>query len=172
MDTYSNILFVYGERAALSSLAHQAHATDKYRVQTCCIVGNYYSMRGSHERAIVYFQRALLLDPAYLSAWTLMGHEYVELRNTNMAIESYRKALDINPMDFRAWSRIHKHSRTHATATQGRQLSLSSAQWLTSPSACDVSFCFRYGLGQTYEILQMNKYSLYYFKKAAEIKYA
>ena len=103
MDTYSNILYVRNDKARLSSLAHRAHATDKYRVQTNCIIGNYYAARGMHDQSILYFRRALAVDPSYLSAWTLMGHEYVELRNTNMAIESYRKALDINPLDFRAW---------------------------------------------------------------------
>jgi len=103
MDTYSNILYVCDDKSALSHLAHHAHSIDKYRVQTCCIIGNYYSMRGEHERAILYFQRALTLNPQYLSAWTLMGHEYVEIRNTNMAIECYRKAIDINPLDYRAW---------------------------------------------------------------------
>lgn len=43
--------------------------------------------------AIVYFQRALKLNPKYLSAWTLMGHEFMELKNTNAAIQSYRKAV-------------------------------------------------------------------------------
>ena len=32
-------------------------------------------------QAVQYFQRALRLDRAYLSAWTLMGHEFVELKN-------------------------------------------------------------------------------------------
>lgn len=103
MDTYSNVLYVRNDKAKLSSLAHRAHATDKYRVQTNCIIGNYYAARSMHDQSILYFRRALAVDPSYLSAWTLMGHEYVELRNTNMAIESYRKALDINPLDFRAW---------------------------------------------------------------------
>lgn len=31
------------------------------------------------------------------------NREIRELRNTNMAIESDRRALDINPLDFRAW---------------------------------------------------------------------
>ncbi|OWP05265.1 anaphase-promoting complex subunit [Marssonina coronariae] len=38
-----------------------------------------------------------------LSAWTLMGHEYVELKNTHAAIESYRRAVDVNRRDYRAW---------------------------------------------------------------------
>ncbi len=29
--------------AALSALAHRAVATDKYRAETCAVVGNYYS---------------------------------------------------------------------------------------------------------------------------------
>ena len=32
-----------------------------------------------------------------------MGHEYLELKNTNAAIESYRTAVDIDNTDFRAW---------------------------------------------------------------------
>lgn len=59
-----------------------------------------------------------------------MGHEYVELKNTHAAIESYRRAVDINRRDYRAW----------------------------------------YGLGQTYERLEMFQYALWYYKKAAGLR--
>lgn len=36
---------------------------DKYRTETCCVIGNYYSLRSQHEKAVVYFQRALKLNP-------------------------------------------------------------------------------------------------------------
>lgn len=54
-------------------------ATSRYRS---------HSLRrsGMHERAVQYFRRALRLKPDYLSAWTLMGHEYVELKNPPAAI--------------------------------------------------------------------------------------
>lgn len=52
---------------------------------------------------MLYFQRALRLNPNFLAAWTLIGHEYVELKNTGAAIEAYRQAVDINPRDYRAW---------------------------------------------------------------------
>ncbi len=42
MDMYSNVLFVKNQKSALSFLAHAAVAVDKYRPQTCCIIGNYY----------------------------------------------------------------------------------------------------------------------------------
>lgn len=54
---------------------------------------------------MVSFRRALRLSPgpAQLQAWTLLGHEYVELRNTGAAIEAYRRAADLNPRDYRPW---------------------------------------------------------------------
>lgn len=59
-----------------------------------------------------------------------MGHEYVELKNTHAAIESYRRAIDINRKDYRAW----------------------------------------YGLGQTYEVLEMHLYALFYYQRAASLR--
>ena len=59
-----------------------------------------------------------------------MGHEYVEMKNTHAAIESYRRAVDVNRKDYRAW----------------------------------------YGLGQTYEFLEMYLYALFYFQRAASLR--
>ncbi|KAK0080629.1 hypothetical protein PV325_013642 [Microctonus aethiopoides] len=103
MDTYSNLLYVKEMRVELAYLAHRATIIDKYRLETCCIVGNYYSLRGDHQKAVMYFHRALKLNPKYLSAWTLLGHEFMELKNTNGAIHSYRQAIEVNRRDYRAW---------------------------------------------------------------------
>ncbi|CAL9232400.1 unnamed protein product, partial [Arabidopsis halleri] len=102
MDMYSNVLYAKEACAALSYLAHKVVLTDKYRPESCCIIGNYYNLKGQHEKAVMYFRRALKLNK-YLSAWTLMGHEYVEMKNTHAAIDAYRRAVDINPCDYRAW---------------------------------------------------------------------
>ncbi|ORY19310.1 anaphase promoting complex subunit 8 [Clohesyomyces aquaticus] len=103
LDNYSNILYVMGLRPKLAFLAQLATATDKFRPETCCVVGNYYSLKSEHEKAVMYFRRALTLDRNFLSAWTLMGHEFVEMKNTHAAIESYRRAVDVNRKDYRAW---------------------------------------------------------------------
>ncbi|OJK00136.1 hypothetical protein ASPACDRAFT_118073 [Aspergillus aculeatus ATCC 16872] len=103
LDHYSNILYVMGERPQLAFVAQVATATDKFRPETCCVVGNYYSLKSEHEKAVMYFRRALTLDRNFLSAWTLMGHEYIEMKNTHAAIESYRRAVDVNRKDYRAW---------------------------------------------------------------------
>ncbi|CAK7245065.1 MAG: Anaphase-promoting complex subunit 8 [Sporothrix thermara] len=103
LDHYSNILYVLNMRPKLAFLAHLCSSLDKFRAETCVVIGNYYSLLSAHEKAVLYFRRALALDRGCLSAWTLMGHEYVELKNTHAAIESYRRAVDVNRRDYRAW---------------------------------------------------------------------
>jgi anaphase-promoting complex subunit 8 len=103
MDAFSNVLYVKDQKVALSHLARRSVTVDKYRPETCIIVGNYYSSKGRHEKAVQYFQRALKLDRTYLSAWTLLGHEYIEMKNTAAAIEAYRRAVDISDREYRAW---------------------------------------------------------------------
>ncbi|KAJ8109753.1 hypothetical protein OPT61_g7231 [Boeremia exigua] len=103
LSAFSNTLFVQDLRPKLAFLAQVATATDKFRPETCCVVGNYYSLKSEHEKAVMYFRRALTLDRNYLEAWTLMGHEFVEMKNTHAAIESYRRAVDANRKDYRAW---------------------------------------------------------------------
>lgn len=103
MDIFSNLLYVKEMRVELSHLAHNTCDIDKYRVETCVVIGNFYSLRSQHEKAVLYFQRALKLNPNYLAAWTLMGHEYMEMKNTSFAIQSYRQAIEVNRRDYRAW---------------------------------------------------------------------
>ncbi|KAK3325397.1 anaphase promoting complex subunit 8 [Apodospora peruviana] len=103
LDHYSNILYVLNQRPKLAFLAHLCTSIDKFRPESCVVIGNYYSLLSQHEKAVQYFRRALTLDRSCLSAWTLMGHEYVELKNTHAAIESYRRAVDVNRRDYRAW---------------------------------------------------------------------
>lgn len=113
IDIYSNILYVQDNRLKLSKLAHEFLALDKDRPEICCLIGqsygctstpiqmlkavllpgNHYSLRAEHEKAVKYFRRATQLDRTYLSAWTLMGHEYVEMKNSHAAIEAYRRAV-------------------------------------------------------------------------------
>ena len=103
--------------------------------------GNYYSLKSEHEKAVTYFRRALKVNRNYLAAWTLLGHEYLELKNTHAAVEAYRRAVgtsaffdfldvDLNRTDYRAW----------------------------------------YGLGQVYEMLEMHYYALYYYENALVYK--
>ena len=58
-----------------------------------CTIGNFYSLLGDHDKAVVYFKRAVRLNKKDHTAWILLGHEYLELKNHSMAIEAYTRAL-------------------------------------------------------------------------------
>ncbi|KAG0093827.1 anaphase-promoting complex component apc8 [Podila epicladia] len=104
LDYFSFVLFVTDNKSRLSSLAHSSALTDNYRPETCCIIGNYYSLKGEHEKAVVYLKRALRFDRSYSAAWTLLGHTYLEMKNTYAAVEAYRRAVDYDHRDYRAWN--------------------------------------------------------------------
>lgn len=93
VDILSNIIFMNDNHPKLVFLAQKCQKLDKYRPETCCVIGNYYSMKGEREKSVIYFKRALRLNRQYYSAWTLMGHEYLELKNPRAAVNAYRKAV-------------------------------------------------------------------------------
>lgn len=39
LDTYSNLLYVLDLKKHLADLAHKVVNIDKYRVETCCVIG-------------------------------------------------------------------------------------------------------------------------------------
>ena len=39
LDTYSNLLYVQEMKTDLADLAHKVVLVDKYRVETCCVIG-------------------------------------------------------------------------------------------------------------------------------------
>ncbi|KAI9104659.1 hypothetical protein DFS34DRAFT_205219 [Phlyctochytrium arcticum] len=108
IDVQSHILFTMQDMTRLSMLAQQAFKIDRYRPETCIAVGNYFSARRDHYRALDYFQRALRLRPTHVEALIMMGDEYMELKNSNAALETYRRAADIAPQDFRTWYGVGK----------------------------------------------------------------
>ncbi|GMI09253.1 hypothetical protein TrRE_jg10707 [Triparma retinervis] len=117
MDVFSNILYVKEAKAELSALAQSASNVDKYRPEVCCIIGNYYSLKSHHTLAVSYFQRALKLNRNFLSAWTLMGHEYVEMRKTDKeAIKSYERAVITNDRENLATKKLAKLYREEGDA--------------------------------------------------------
>ena len=103
VDIYSNVLFLRDESAQLALLAQKCTRIGKYRPETCCVIANFYSLKNEHEKAITYFKRALKLSHEFNGAWTLMGHEYMEVGNTKAALECYRRAVEVDDRDFRAW---------------------------------------------------------------------
>ena len=113
-------------------------------------------MRGEHTKAILSFQRAVKMNPSYVSAWTLMGHEYMEVKNTPAAILSYQKAISNktnSPMNCHSFEfHVMKIKRTCVLDANKRDY----RAW--------------FGLGQNYESLRLSFFSLYYYKIAQKLR--
>lgn len=62
-DMYSHLLYVKRMKQELSELAQRAMEIDQNRPAACCIIGNYHSIQSDHTNAVIYFQRAVKLDP-------------------------------------------------------------------------------------------------------------
>ncbi|CAG9536595.1 unnamed protein product [Cercopithifilaria johnstoni] len=103
MHLFSDSLYVRASRSDLAHLAHAFFKTHKFCWETCCIVANYYSLRGEHEKAVVFLQRSLKLNPNNAAAWTLIGHEFMEQKNNPAACLAYRKAIEADSHDYRGW---------------------------------------------------------------------
>ena len=87
------MFFSLGSAKYLNIFYSLIYHLSQVRIKSGFFHFSYLFFRSQHEKAVQYFQRALKLNPNYLSAWTLMGHEFMELKNTNAAIDCYRKAI-------------------------------------------------------------------------------
>lgn len=103
MDIYSNALYVRKMKKELAQLAYDMERVDPFTPETNCCIANSYSARDQHTKAIVYFTRALKLNPDHANSWTLIGHEYLEVKSIEKALQAYRSAIYINKRDHRAW---------------------------------------------------------------------
>lgn len=173
MDTYSNILFIKENYCELSNLAYKCFQNDKYRPETCCVIGNYYGLKGiyiyinylgDHAKAVVYFKRAIKLDYTFLPAWTLMGHEFLEMKSIPAAIESYRTAVDIDPTDYRAWYGLGQTYEIHQMYTYAIYYFLNAAKAKPNDSRMWTA------LGSCYEKLDKKNEAIKCYEKAVYCK--
>ncbi|KAG2226456.1 hypothetical protein INT45_014200 [Circinella minor] len=162
MDIYSNLLYLQGSRMKLSVLAHQCTRIDKYRPETCCIVANYHSARGEIKESVEYFKRALALDRDYHLAWTLLGHDYIELKNMHSAIECYRRAIDVNSRDYRAW-----YGLGQAYEILGLPFYATHYYQKTTELRPNDARMWK-ALGACYALLQRDREAIKWYKRAAE----
>lgn len=102
IDLYSNILYLNRD-PKLGLLAQRTLQINRYRPETHIVIGNYYSLKKDHTKAIEYFLKAAWLSPRYAISYTLIGHEYMEMKNTMNAIRFYTKSIKMNVEDYRAW---------------------------------------------------------------------
>jgi anaphase-promoting complex subunit 8 len=159
MADYSNSLFVQSKEEKLAHLTHSLAEAGREDAEVCCAVGNYHTLRGDNHRAVEVFKRAVRLDPSCSSAWILLGHAYIELKDSIAASEMYRKALELNPRDVRAWTGL------------GNTYELNSA-WAYAlhyhkKAAANSPYDFRFwaSMANCYEKLRLNANAIECYKK-------
>ncbi|KAI0467710.1 cell division cycle protein-like protein 23 [Xylaria cf. heliscus] len=103
LEHYSNVLYNLESPTALAFAAQLASSVDPYRPESCCAIGYFYSMSKRHEDAIIYFRRAVTLDRSCATAWTFLGHKYMDVNNLYAALSSYRRSIGLNRRDYRAF---------------------------------------------------------------------
>lgn len=103
MEIYSNLLFVRKLKKELARLAYDIERVDPFTSEANSCIANSFALRDQNTKAIVYFTRALRLHPDHPNSWTLIGHEYLEIKSIDKALQAYRFAISINKRDCRAW---------------------------------------------------------------------
>jgi tetratricopeptide (TPR) repeat protein/predicted Ser/Thr protein kinase len=126
MDGSRNDLFALQDRvvaelaAALhlasnpvGSVPEETHAIDAYEAFSKGLINLRAESRESIDRAILFFERAVALDPLYARAWLALGEAY-EVKATDLAMPelleramaSFEKCLALQPRLARAWKEL------------------------------------------------------------------
>lgn len=164
LELYSNILYVKQDIAALSELSQSLSQINKFRPETLAVSGNFYAINGHHDEAISNLAMALRQDSSFYFAWTLIGHEFVELDNITAALSAYSKAYEVNQHDFRAIygiGRVYELTKMqfHAVFHYRKAVLVNPNDWRMWTT-----------LGNCYEKLSELDNSLICFRKAAKLK--
>ncbi|GAB4171834.1 MAG: hypothetical protein Kow00108_06380 [Calditrichia bacterium] len=65
-------------------------------------LANYYFDNGRYQKAISYYEQALMLNDRLADVWVDKGVAYFNLQNYDQAIEDFKKALTVNPAHTKA----------------------------------------------------------------------
>ncbi|GAV04096.1 hypothetical protein RvY_14428 [Ramazzottius varieornatus] len=103
VDSYSHLLFIIDDHVRMRKLAGEIYLADRFTAESSIALGNFYGLLGEHDKAVVNFLKALRYNPELHHVWTLIGHEQVELKQTDLAMRSYHNAVEANPKEYRAW---------------------------------------------------------------------
>lgn len=103
MELYSTALWHLQKEVTLSALAQDLVAQDRLSPAAWCATGNCFSLQKEHDTAIKFFQRAVQVDPTFVYAYTLLGHEYVTTEELDKAMSCFRSAVRIDARHYNAW---------------------------------------------------------------------
>jgi tetratricopeptide (TPR) repeat protein len=96
IEYFSSCLWHLKEQYQLCTLANHVLEISQFCPETWIVVGNCYSLQREHEVALKFFNRAIQLDNNYAYAYTLCGHEYVDMESYPQAKVCYNQAIKID----------------------------------------------------------------------------
>ncbi|KAL3091024.1 hypothetical protein niasHT_023624 [Heterodera trifolii] len=103
MEIYSTALWQLHDSKKLSALASKMAEIARNQPQTWCIAANCFSVEKQHETAIECLERSIRLDHRFAYAYSLLGHELIDMNDFGRAAQAFRKAVQFSPNDYRAW---------------------------------------------------------------------
>lgn len=65
-----------------------------------------YALAGLYAQAAQIFEQAVKLDPKFADAHFALGHAYYDMRRWQNAIDSFKRAVELNPNDLEAQDRL------------------------------------------------------------------
>jgi len=89
------------EQSSLIDLMHKPY--DRLLCVMYLLGGLNLHKGGDHQNAVVYFDKALDIDPNYAELWKNKGNALSAQSRYDEALNCYEKALDINPNHSMAW---------------------------------------------------------------------
>jgi len=100
-----------------------------------------YALAGLYAQAAQIFQQAIRLDPKFADAHFALGHAYYDMRRWQNAIDSFKRAVELNPHDLEAQDRLEEAREMLAreTGKKGDKNDRAGTESLREPVAEQIS---------------------------------
>jgi anaphase-promoting complex subunit 3 len=163
MEIYSTILWHLKRETDLAFLAHELIDSSWKSPQAWCALGNSWSLARDHEQALRCFKRATQLDPKFVYAFTLQGHEHVANEEYDKALTSYRHGIAADKRHYNAWygvGRVFEKLGNYDKASKHFEVAS-----LINPTNAVLICC----IGTVLEKQKQPRAALTYFTKATDL---
>lgn len=101
-DIFSSSAYLMGRNSQLEIMARLFLTSCRYSENAWKIVGNYYSLKSDHAKAILCLKRSLCIKETCY-AYSLLGYEHITIKENKLGLEYFFKALKINPLSYNAY---------------------------------------------------------------------
>lgn len=103
LDTYATALYKLHRGVKLSEIGNELLEIDPGSPIPWVFHGRSFGLRGDHLKAIEALERATQLQPTFAHAHVLAGDEHGHLKEWEVALACYRRALQNDPDSDQAW---------------------------------------------------------------------